>query len=289
MILVVGSTGSLGSAVVKGLTAAGKTVKALVRDASSDRAKELRSAGATLVVGDLKSPATIAAALKGIETVICTASSTLSRREGDSIETVDLKGVRDLIEAAESAKVRRFVFVSFSSNLGDDFPLAIAKRAAEKLLESSGMEYTILRPSCFPETWFSPAVGFDTASGKVRIYGNGMSKVSYVALDDVARATLACVDNSKVGRMGIQIGGPRAISQLDAVGLAEKAIAKKMQLEFMTLDQIAAARKEAKDSLTESFLGLFDGIARGDEIPTRWTETLGVRPRSMEEWFATAR
>lgn len=289
MILVIGSTGSLGSAVVEGLTAARKPVTALVRDASSDRAKELRAAGATLVVGDLKSTATIAAALKGIETVVCTASATLSRREGDSIETVDLKGVRDLIDAAEAAKVRHFVFLSFSSNLGHDSPLAAAKRAAEKRLESSKMGYTILRPSCFPETWFSPAVGFDMGSGKIQIYGNGMSKVSYVALDDVARATVACVDNPKVVRMVLSIGGPRAISQLDAVALAENATGRKMQLEFMSTEQIAAARNETKDSLTGSFLALFEGLARGDEIPNDWTETLGVRPRSMEEWFSMAR
>ena len=51
MILVVGSTGSLGMYVVKALTASHKKVVALVRDTLSDKAKELRSAGAALVVG----------------------------------------------------------------------------------------------------------------------------------------------------------------------------------------------------------------------------------------------
>jgi hypothetical protein len=35
---------------------------------------------------------------------------------------------------------------------------------------SSGMHYTILRPSCFMEIWFSPPVGFDYANGQVTLY-----------------------------------------------------------------------------------------------------------------------
>jgi uncharacterized protein YbjT (DUF2867 family) len=286
MILIVGSTGSLGMSVVKGLTASGKKVVALVRDTSSDKAKDLKSAGATLVVGDLKTRPTLDAALKGIDTVVCTASSTMSRREGDSIESVDRKGVQDLIAAADAANTKRFVFVSFSRNIGNDFPLSAAKRAAEKRLESSKIDYTILLPSFFAETWFSPAVAFDTGSGKIRIYGDGKAKVSYVACEDVAKATIACVDNPKVKRKAIPIGGPKPISQLDAVALAEKATGKKMQLEFMTADQITKARKDTKDSLTESFLGLFDSLAKGDEISAGWADTLGVKPRSMEDWFS---
>jgi uncharacterized protein YbjT (DUF2867 family) len=286
MILVVGSTGSLGMSVVKGLIAPHKEVAALVRDVSTDKATELKSAGAALVVGDLKSRSTLDAALKEIDTVICTASSTMSRREGDSIETVDQEGVQNLIDAAEAANIKRFVFVSFSRNIGNDFPLSVAKRAAEKRLESSSIDYTILLPSYFAEIWFSPAVGFDTGNGKIRIYGDGNAKVSYVAIEDVAKAMIASLDNPKASRKAIPIGGPNAISQLDAVALFEKATGRKMQVEFMTADQIAGARKDTKDSLMGSFLGLFDSLAKGDEVPAGWTETLGATPQSMEDWVS---
>jgi uncharacterized protein YbjT (DUF2867 family) len=286
VILVIGSTGFLGMAVVKGLAASGKEVAALVRDNSSDQARALRSAGARLVVGDLKARPTLDAALRGIDTVICTASATLSRREGDAIETVDQAGVQNLIDAAVAAHAKRFVYVSFSRNISNDFPLAAAKRAAEKRLESSTLDYTILLPSYFAETWFSPAVGFDAAGGKIRLYGDGKAKVSYVALEDVAAAVIACVGNPKVSRKAIPIGGPHAISQLDAVALAERATGRKMQVEYMTAAQIAAARKDAKDSVTASFLGLFAALANGDQIAPGWAETLGVKPRSMEDWIS---
>jgi len=275
--------------VVTGLIAAHKSVTAFVRDTSADKARQLRAAGAALVAGDLKVTATLDSALSGIDTVVCTASSTLSRGQGDSIETVDHKGIQDLITAAEAAGIGHFVFVSFSRNIRDNFPLAVAKRAAERRLESSQIDYTILLPSYFAETWFSPAVGFDLGSRVIRVYGDGKSKVSYVALGDVARATIACIDNAAVSRKAIPIGGPKAISQLDAVALAEKATGRRMRVESMTTEQITAARKGAQDSLTESFVGLFESLARGDEIPLGWGDLLGVEPQSMDEWFSRPR
>jgi uncharacterized protein YbjT (DUF2867 family) len=286
VILVVGSTGSLGMAVVKTLTAAHESVAALVRDVTTDKARDMRSAGAALVVGDLKSRVTLDGALKGVDTVVCTANSVVSRREGDSIETVDQMGVQHLIDAAEMADARHFVFVSMSRSIPNDFPLAVAKRAAEKRLESSTIDYTILLPSFFAETWFSPAVGFDTRNGRIRIYGDGKAKVSYVARNDVARAAIACIGNPAVGRKAIPIGGPKSISQLEAVALAEKATGRTMQLEFMTADQIAAARERATDSLTRSFLGLFGSLGMGDEVPAGWAETLSVKPQSMDDWIS---
>jgi uncharacterized protein YbjT (DUF2867 family) len=289
MILVVGSTGSLGSAVVKGLLAERRQVMALVRDLTGQRANELKSAGARLVMGDLKSRQTLDAALKGIDTVICTASSTLSRGQGDSIESVDQNGIQSLIDSVEAAGTKRLVFVSFSRNILNDFPLSVAKRAAEKRLESSAINYTILLPSYFAETWFSPAVGFDTGNGRIRVYGDGTAKVSYVGLEDVARATVACVDNPGVLRKAIPIGGPEPLSQLDAIGLAAKATGRAMQVEFMTDEQIAAARQGTTDSLTASFLGLFASVALGDAIPVGGAEMLGLHPQSMENWFARPR
>ncbi len=285
MIEVVGATGSLGASVTKKLAAAGKPVTALVRDVASEKAGALQKAGAKLVVGDLKDAASIEQALQGVATVICTASSTMSRREGDSIETVDQKGVQTLIAAAEKMNVRRFIFVSYSRNIADDLPLSVGKRAAEKRLESSRLDYTILLPSYYPETWLSPATGFDVAGGKVRIYGDGRSKVSYIALEDVAKALVACVDSPAVSRKAIPIGGPQALSQLEVVALVENVTKKKLQLEYMSAEQIRAARAGTTDTLMSSFLGLFASLAKGDEIPTLWTTQLNVQPTSLQDWI----
>jgi uncharacterized protein YbjT (DUF2867 family) len=284
MILVVGSTGSVGASVVRRLARAGKRVAALVRDPESEKARALERDGARLVCGDLKDAASVERALAGVDAVVCTASSTMSRSEGDSLETVDGKGVQTLIDTAERRGVRRFVFVSFARGLPSDFPLGEYKRAAEKRLESSRLDYTILLPSYFPETWLSPAVGFDTAAGKVRIYGDGKAKVSYISLEDVAAAAAACVDHPAVSRQAIPMGGPRAYSQLEAVELVERATGKQLEREHMVALEIEAARAAAGDPVTATFLGLFAGLAGGDNTPADWSQTLGLTATPLEEW-----
>ena len=288
MILIVGSTGYLGSLVTTKLATAGKPVTALVRDAASEKARALKQAGAKLVTGDLKDRASLEKALEGVDTVICTASSTLSRQEGDSLETVDGKGVQSLIDAAEKKGVRRFIYVSFSRNITVDMPLARFKRAAEKRLESSKLDYTILLPSYFADVWLTPAVGFDVAGGKVRIYGDGKAKGSYVAVEDVAKAVVACLDNPKASRQAIPVGGARPYSQLEAVELVERVTGKKLEREHMTADQIKAARAGASDPMQASFLGLFEALAHGDVVPPDWTRTLAVQPGSLEDWVKKA-
>ena len=93
MILVVGATGLVGSEVCRKLAARGEKVRALVRSTSApDKVEELRSLGIDISVGDLKSPASLNDACSGADSVISTASSTLSHQPGDSIETVDAAG-----------------------------------------------------------------------------------------------------------------------------------------------------------------------------------------------------
>ena len=100
MILVVGSTGLLGSEICRRLRARGKQVRALARrTADRGRLKTLETSGCQMAWGDLKDAASLARACMGIEAVISTASSTLSRQEGDSIESVDRLGQIALVQA----------------------------------------------------------------------------------------------------------------------------------------------------------------------------------------------
>jgi uncharacterized protein YbjT (DUF2867 family) len=122
----------------------------------------------------------------------------------------------------------------------------------------------------------------------VRIYGDGTAKISYISLEDVAAGVVACIDNPSASRKAIPMGGPKAYSQLEAVELIERATGKPLAREFMTSEQIQAARAAAPDPMTATFLGLFDAVSRGDVIPTDWTNTLGVQPISLEDWVARA-
>ena len=93
MILVVGATGLVGNEICCKLARRGERVRGLVRATSSpERIETLRSCGVEICVGDLKDSDTINTLCKGTDAVISTASSTISRQAGDSIESVDAAG-----------------------------------------------------------------------------------------------------------------------------------------------------------------------------------------------------
>lgn len=283
MNLVVGCTGLLGSAVCLKLAKAGKPVRGLVRDMNSDKARALAAAGVNLVPGDLKDPTSLRRAAADVSTIICTASCTFSRREGDCIESVDHIGVQSLIEAAEQSGAQRFIFVSFESG-HDDSPLARAKQEAEARLKRSKLEWTILQPGLFCEVWLSPALGFDATAGKVRIYGQGDRNVSYIAVDDVANAVVACVDNPAASRRVFVFGGPTPTTQLDAVHAFEHVTGRKFTIERMTIDAIQAARAKETDPLMKSFYSLMQHAAEGFPSDPRTLTQLGVKPQTLEQW-----
>jgi NADH dehydrogenase len=134
-VLVVGSTGFLGMEICRQLVDAGKNVKALVRPTSDPaKVKTLQQMGVETSEGDLKNAASIKKAIAGVDSVISTASSTLSRQEGDSIETVDNDGELNLVQAAIDGGVNQFIFISFCP-MSQQFPLQTAKRNVEKAIK----------------------------------------------------------------------------------------------------------------------------------------------------------
>ena len=267
MILVVGSTGFLGSDVVRRLATSGQQVRALVR-ASSDPAKrsQLEAWGATLFEGDLKDPPSLQRACAGVDTVISTASATISRGGGDNLETVDRQGQLRLVDAAEAAGVRHFIYVSFSGNNTDVFPLSEAKRGVEKRLREGRSKYTIVRASYFMEIWLSPMLGFDPAGGRVRIYGSGDQPMSMISVADVGAYVAGCVNNPAVENQTIELGGPEATTYNTVVGLFEKALGKTIAREHVPLEALEAQFRGAADPIEKTFAALTLGAARGDAI-----------------------
>ena len=267
MILVIGATGLLGGEICRRLVAAGKPVRALTRPTSDPaRVAALRTLGVKLVNGDLKDPASLDAACKGIDTIISTASITFSRQPGDTLASVDQQGQIALISAARAADVVRFVYVSVSGQNDVDCPLMTAKRAVEQKLMRSGMDYTILRPSYFMEIWLSPALGFDAANGTARVYGSGEKPISFISYKDVAQFAVASVDNPAARNAIIELGGPEALTPMEVVGVFEKKAGRRFQTEHVPEDVLEGQRAAASDPLQQSFASLMLAYAHGDAI-----------------------
>jgi uncharacterized protein YbjT (DUF2867 family) len=269
----------LGTEICRLLTESGRKVKALVRDGSDPgKVKVLKEMGVSTAKGDLKDPASLGKALKGINTVISTASCTFSRGEGDSIESVDRKGQLNLVKAAEEAGVDQYVYISFYP-MRTEFPLQAAKREVEKKLKASKLNYTILQPGFFMEVWLSPAVGFDFAHANARVFGEGINKIHWISYKDVAAFAVGSLGKKEASKVVFPLGGPEALSPLEVIRVFEDEMGTHFSIDHVHEEALHAQKNEAEDSLAESFAGLMLAYSQGNQV--RMKEILKLYPIRM--------
>lgn len=288
MILVAGATGLLGSEICRRLIAAGHAVRGLIRrTANPATLQRLRSLGVQLAEGDLRDRASLDAACRGVRTVVTTATTTLSRQPGDSIEVTDRDGQLSLVDAAVAAGASQFVMISYSGQIPEADPLTRAKRAVERRVQASGMTYTILRPSIFMEVWLTPPLGFDYPNGRVNVYGSGLNPISWVSLHDVAALAAASVDHPAARDAVIEFGGPEPLAPLEVVKRFEHALGRDIEVQLVPEEALEAQRRGATDSLQESFAALMMAYARGDSHRMEEVlRTFGMRFRTLDDYVA---
>jgi uncharacterized protein YbjT (DUF2867 family) len=281
MILVAGSTGVLGSEIVRRLIARGEKVRAMVRATSApEKVDQLEKAGAEIVRADLKEPRTLDAACAGANAVISTVTTILTSQPGDSFEATDGEGNKALVDAAKKAGVAKFVFVSFDASKFPDNPLGNAKKGVEEHLKKSGLDYTILQPSLFFESWLGPMLFADPVAGTAKVYGKGTDKIRYVAVADVAEFAVQSLSRPVARNATIPVGGPDEISEREAVGIFEEAYGRKFDVIEVPEISLEAQWNSAQNPFDRTFAGLMLGVARGfdrgvqppfDKFPMRMT------------------
>jgi uncharacterized protein YbjT (DUF2867 family) len=244
MILVVGATGILGGLIVRGLLEKGENVRIFVRHNSPSEQlahqgmatapKTLIEAGAKPVYGDLKDRSSIEKACEGIETVITTANSAI-RGGGDTVDSVDRLGNRNLIEAAKASGVKHFIFISFlGASPENPVPLFQAKAETEKRLMESGMPYTILAPNFFIDSWAGMVVGIPLQTRQpITLVGEGKRIHSLISIGDVAAFTIAAVGNPPAKNQRLILGGPEPVSWIGIVKAFSKALGQELPVRYV--------------------------------------------------------
>lgn len=240
MILVVGATGHLGSLVVAELGRQGRPVRAMVRP--PDLAPDLVAAGAELISADLLRPETLDDALRGVRTVMATASVIApAHREEDDEGLV--RGYATLINKARAAGVQRIVHASVPETpLDGSVPMVRGKREVERLLADSGISYATVRMPPFTEVWLALAGSSIPVRGEPRavvtrphpflrrfrritgrsverrgvmlVPGSAATRNAFLSVHDAARVIAALVDDT--GTSGaVDVGGPEVLTWTD--------------------------------------------------------------------------
>ncbi|MCM3570270.1 SDR family oxidoreductase [Neobacillus mesonae] len=199
-VFLIGANGQVGKHIVKLLqTSDEHTLRAMVR--SEEQAEALKQSGVEAVTANLEgSVDDLAAAMEGCEAVIFSAGS--GGKTGlDKTLLVDLDGAVKSMEAAEKAGAMRYVIVSaiqaHNRESWKDSPIKpymAAKHYADRMLISSPLNYTIVRPGGLLN---------EPGTGKVMAAENVQR--SSIPREDVAKTVVAALTEENTFRRSFDL------------------------------------------------------------------------------------
>jgi uncharacterized protein YbjT (DUF2867 family) len=277
MILITGATGLNGAAAVREFARRGEPVRALVRD--HDRAKALvGSAPIEVVEGDMLRPASLGAALDGIERVLM-----ISSADPRLVETQCT-----FIDAAKRAGVRHIVkFSGIGAALDSGFRFTRMHAEIEAYLEASGLAWTHLRPSQFMQVYFRE-VRTIVAEGAFYL-PLGDARLAPVDVDDIAKVAFAVLHGEGHESKRYSMTGPETLTMGEIAERLTPVVGRRIryvdvapQEKHRTLIAagIPAAFADAMDEL-------FEDRRRGNQEATvdlSTHEALGVTPTTFAEF-----
>lgn len=204
-VLVAGGTGRLGTLVVTALAARGVDVRVLTRD--PHRAAHLTGPHVATVLGDVRDPASLAPAVRGVEVVV-SAVHGFAGPGGGTPASVDRDGNIHLIDAARAGGAQMVVMSVVGAAPDSPLELFRMKHAAETALAASGVPATIVRSTAFLELWIDLLRRTAGRSNRPLVFGRGQNPINFVSVRDVAALVEhAVVDQTTRGQTW-QIGGP---------------------------------------------------------------------------------
>ncbi|MDZ8222910.1 SDR family oxidoreductase [Nostoc sp. ChiVER01] len=208
MFLITGATGGIGRRVVRLLRQREQSVRGFVRLTS--RYSELEHRGAEIFIGDLLEERDIQKASRGVKYVISAHGS-----DSDAL-SLDYRANIELIDQAKANGVEHFVFISvLGADRGyEDAPVFKAKRAVERYLSASGLNYTILRPSGLASNLL-PLVEQFRETGLYLLIGDRKNRTSIVSTDDLAKIVVDSVTVEGARNQILPVGGPEILLRED--------------------------------------------------------------------------
>jgi len=270
MILVTGATGNIGSELVRLLLAKKEKVRVLARDPAKASAR--LGAGVEVVQGDLDQPESLAAALAGVDKAFLLAS--IPGQEERFIEAAKKAGVKYLVQNSTGGVPR---------GVGS----APVHAAGEKALQaSSGMAWTILRPSEFMSNmlWLRDAI---IGQGSIfRPTGDG--KAAFIHPHDIAAAAAQVLTAPGHEGKTYELTGPQALSGAEVATILGAATGRTIRHVDVPLaavrDQMSALGMPPP--LLDAVLGYYVSVKEGHEakIEPGLQQLLGNGGRTFETW-----
>ena len=211
-VFVTGATGFAGRYVVKELLKQGHEPVLLSRQINTPHNHQLPPLSPSLFVeGDIIDSASLEKGVSGCDSVIHLVG--IIRETGrNTFMNVHYKGMKHVVDVALSAGATRFIHMSAEGTK----PHALShyhqtKFMAEEYLKSSGLNYTIFRPSMLfgaGDKNFTVLADLIRKAPVIPVIGDGNYKWQPVSVRNVAELFVLALENKKAENKTYEIRGP---------------------------------------------------------------------------------
>jgi len=270
-ILVTGSTGTVGSRLVRELVARGQSVRAMTRN--GDRSHF--DPKIEVVAGDFTDVSSLRKALEGVSRMyLLAAGQDLEQHEANAIE------------AAKGAKLELLVKHSVAGAQYKATDIPRWHRAGEERIEKSGIPYAFLRPASFASNalyWADTIKSHDTVYGAL-----GDAALPVIDPEDIAAvAAQVLTTPGQTGKI-YELSGPESLTSEQQVNILGEVVGR-------PLKYVNVPDQAARDAMlgmgmppryVEAMVGLIQTLRGLGRIePTGDVKSvLGRQPRSFRQW-----
>ncbi len=209
-VLVTGAAGFVGIHTCRELSRSGWKVRALVRDPTR-AAMKLGQLPLEFRVGDIRDASALRSALSGCGAVVHLAAIAIERK-GETYAQTNTAATERLISAARAENVQRIIFMSQNgADARSRYAFLHSKGVAQESVKSSGLRWTILRPSVI----FGPEDEFVNVLGRLirltpqvfPLPGGGTARFQPIGVDDVAKVIRLSLEKKETVGQTYDLGG----------------------------------------------------------------------------------
>jgi len=290
MLLITGGTGFVGSNLIRRLRKDGRSVRAIVRN--PDKARALQDLGVDIAPGDISDVVSLEKAMVGVERVVHLVGI-IQEAPWVTFTRVHVEGTANVLAAAKKANVRHFVYQSALGTRSDAKSAYHAtKWQAEELVRTSGIPFTILRPSLIYGSGDQFTIRLSEMirlSPVLPVIGTGRSKIQPLFIDDAVACLVKLVSSDAFLNKTYEVGGPEQLTYEEVTRTIASAMGVKrptlhMPLFFMRPMAQLLQTVLAKPPITtdQLIMLLEDNVCSMRDI----REDFGIEPVKFEEGLA---
>ena len=283
-VVVTGASGHVGTRTCTELVRKGFNVRAIVRN-TTKAAERLGHLRIEIRSADIRDADSMRAALAGAGSLVHLAAIAIEK-PGENYEETNTHATEILLDAAQAEKVDRIIYMSQNgADSQSPYPFLRSKGKAQDAVTLSGAKWSVLKPSVI----FGPDDEFVNVLARlVRLSpvvyplpGGGVARFQPVAVGDVARAIVKCLeDKATIGRV-YSIGGPvpltlRQMTERILVAMNASRILVGVPISVLRPVIAFAQRILPKPPVTTGLLDLLkiDNVVEPNELATE----LGIDP-----------